>query len=371
MGTRHKIVVRSPNWIGDQILAYPFFHYLREAYPSSHIAVVCSPWVEAVQFRNLVDEVHLLPKVKGASLWDKWQSLELGAEGLKQAGPWDLGICLPNSFSSAWLFYRSGVKRRRGYATDGRGFLLQESLPWSRKSISHRAEAYVRLVTEAPLSLPPVSEFWGTYPSNDLDPKIPGVLEQLNVETAWPASTPLDLHPFQIPGEYYVLAPGSTAESRRWPVERFAALARLIVDETGWSGLIVGGAGESSIARQLASDPSLKLVDCTARGPVTSYWKVFREAQFTLSNDSGLAHMASLCGSPVQVVWGAGNPRRTEPLGPGQVRVLFNPVACWPCESNLCSQPSERRLECLRGIFAEAVWKEIKAGIGAPSWNLK
>ena len=29
-----KILIRAPNWIGDQILAYPCFQYLRAGYPS-------------------------------------------------------------------------------------------------------------------------------------------------------------------------------------------------------------------------------------------------------------------------------------------------------------------------------------------------
>ena len=94
---------------------------------------------------------------------------------------------------------------------------------------------------------------------------------------------------------------------------------------------------------------------------MTSYWRIFQQAQVSVCNDSGLAHVASLCGSPVQVIWGAGNPKRTEPMGPGKVRILFNPVECWPCESNFCAHVSDRKLECLKGIFPEAVSVEIES----------
>jgi ADP-heptose:LPS heptosyltransferase len=113
----------------------------------------------------------------------------------------------------------------------------------------------------------------------------------------------------------------------------------------------------------LVSDPSLRLEDWTDRGSVSSCWPVFQNAKFTLSNDSGLAHLASLCGSPVQIAWGAGNPKRTEPIGPGRVQVIFNPVSCWPCERNICFQPGEARLQCVKGITSEALWKEIQSGI--------
>ena len=159
---------------------------------------------------------------------------------------------------------------------------------------------------------------------------------------------------------YWVLAPGSMAASRRWPVERFAALAKHIAHTTGLSGLVVGGTAEIAVAKQLCQDPVRQLTDFVARGPVAAYWQVFRQAQFTVSNDSGLAHVAALCGSPVYIVWGAGDPGKTKPLGPGPVRILHYPVDCWPCERNVCFQPQERTLACLRGIHAEAVLKEIQ-----------
>src|SRR5579862_1664808 len=104
-----KILVRSPNWIGDQILAYPFFHYLRAAYPKARIGVACVPWVEAIQYRHLVDEVILLPVAEEAGRMAKISTLENGARMIRERGLWDTGIILPNSFSSAWMFFRAGV----------------------------------------------------------------------------------------------------------------------------------------------------------------------------------------------------------------------------------------------------------------------
>lgn len=354
-----KILVRSPNWVGDQILAYPFFYFLRKAYPSSHITVASVPWVQSIQFRNLVDEVLALPVPFQNNFSSRFRALESGADILKKAGRWDLAICLPNSFSSAWLIYRSGARMRRGYSTDSRRILLNQPIPWEKRGICHRADAYVRLLPEESGVHESVRDFWGVPPVNDLDPGTPGVLTSFNAQEAWP-----DSEPFDPPKEkYWILAPGSQADSRRWPVERFASLARQIASETGLTGIIIGGANEIGIAQKLGEDPSLKLLDWTGRGSVGSYWRIFKNALFSVCNDSGLAHVASLCGSPVQIIWGAGNTKRTEPLGPGKVQISVNPVDCWPCEQNKCFQPLGKQLECLKGIYSDGVWKEIKAGI--------
>jgi ADP-heptose:LPS heptosyltransferase len=247
-----------------------------------------------------------------------------------------------------------------GYATDGRRFLLTNPLPWEPEKIGHRSEAYVGLLPEA--AKPPrkfsLTEFWGVPPENELDPGIPSVVK-FEPKNAWSSAEKLSA-PLTEP--YWVLAPGSVAESRRWPLENFANLARKIYAETGLTGVVVGGVSEAPIASRLCEDPDLKLKDFTAQGSVASLWPIFQNAQFTVSNDSGLAHVASICGSPVQIIWGGGDPKRTEPLGPGRVRVLFNPVDCWPCERNTCSQ-TVSKLACIRGIDSDQVWEEMKSGL--------
>ncbi len=358
MSSTQRILVRAPNWIGDQVLAYPFYHYLRQAYPRAHITVACVPWVQAMQFRNLVDEVFIINRPAGDSLRARWEAVEDSARELREKGSWDVGYCLPNSLSSAWLVFRAGARERRGYAVDGRGLLLKPSLSWEKRSSVHRSEDYVGLLPKEHQPKRPVREFWGLPPENELDPGIPPVVE-FDAQKAWP-----DAEPVAPPDEpYWVLAPGSQAESRRWPAERFAELAREIHAQTQWRGVIVGGPGELAVADELAHDRSLGLLDRVAQGSAASNWKFFAHAKFTVTNDSGLAHVAALCGSPVQIVWGAGNPKHTEPLGPGRVRIMFNPVECWPCERNTCALEPARKFECLRGIAPDQVWKEIQSGL--------
>ena len=366
-----KILVRSPNWIGDQILAYPFFHWLREAYPRARIVAACVPWVKSVQFMDCVDEVIVLPRAKGKGFMARIRALEDGAAELKSAGPWDLGITLPNSFSAAWELWRGGALERRGYSMDSRGFLLSQKLPPLRSDVkSHRADVYAGLLPEARMADRPASEFWGLPPeakisiesvgefADPADTGVPGVLEKFDAARAWPDADPVD----PPAPNYWVLAPGSAAEARRWPVDRFAELARLIAKETGLIGLVVGGVAEAPLAERLCDDDALKLVDMTAIGSPATLWKIFRGARFTVSNDSGLAHVASLCGSRVQVIWGAGDTQVTRPIGPGKARVIFTPTDCWPCERNRCERPTGRKLECLLGISPDAVWKEIERG---------
>jgi heptosyltransferase-2 len=336
--TPRTILVRAPNWLGDQILAYPFFYHLRHGYPEAQITVACVPWVASLQFRHLVDAVCLLPQSQ--TIWAKAWALEAHSAMLRAQGPWDLGLCLPHSFGSAWLLARARVRWRRGYRTEARGWLLHESLDWQPWRLQHRAEAYVQVLPDA------------VRPSHVRQ----AYSAPFDAAAAWPIDPPL-LPPSE---PYWILAPGSMATSRRWPLEHFAALAQRIAANTALTGLVVGGNAEASMAQHLCANSTLRLRDYTARGAVSQYASLFQQAHFTVSNDSGLAHVAALCGSPVYIVWGAGDPTITAPLGPGPVHVLHHQVDCWPCVRNVCQQPPARQRACLRGLDPETVWKALR-----------
>lgn len=362
--TVRSILVRSPNWIGDQVLAFPFFHYLRKHFPRARITAVCVPWVEDLQFRDLVDDVLILPQSQGASVLERFRFMVRAGKEAALRGPWDLGISLPNSFSSALYLYLAQCKRRRGYRWDGRGIFLNEGLPWKIGAHRHRADAYLELLPgEIPRALlKPASDFFGIPAENDLDEPIPGEVEAFIAEKSWANSHKSWDWVSPPSGErYWVLAPGATAESRRWPMSRFGELAEKIYRNLGYRGLVVGGVKESVLADELVERYPEALLDYTARGPVVALAPIFKNALFTVCNESGLAHVASLCGSPVRIVCGAADPRRTKPMGPGMTEVSFNPVECWPCEKNVCFQSPDKKNQCLLGMSSERIWDDLEA----------
>lgn len=330
-------------------MAYPFFHRLREVFPNAHIAAFCVPWVEHIQFRNLVDDVITASVPTRRGLRAKVGSLEAASRLARSLGPWDIAISLPNSLTAAWQIFRSGAADRWGYGGDGRSWLLTRQVADDGQT-RHRSDTFMRILPEPLWPTEPASEFWRA--PRDRPRFFP--LEEAWGE--WPA-LPTPEEPF------WILAPGSIAESRRWPLERFAELARRIFAERGLRGVVVGGDGDLPLGQTLCADPRLGLVDCVARGPVPVLRRLFARASFTVANDSGLAHVAALCGSPVQVIWGAGNPRHTCPLGPGRVRMISTPIRCWPCERNTCQRTDGPAYECLDAIAPEMVWQQMWGGL--------
>ncbi len=177
-----KVVVRAPNWVGDQIMAYPFFVQLRKR--ASHITVLARPWVQSLQYRHLVDEV-LSPDAHINADW---------------------AITLTPSLSSAFALYRMGIKKRTGWAKDGAWLFLNDIHRYD--NACHRSELYVRLL-DAPLIDEPFVQ-WGAACIEP--PKRP----------------------------YFVIAPGSRALSRTWPEAKFLAVAEKLAMHYQMPGLIIG-----------------------------------------------------------------------------------------------------------------------------------
>ncbi len=343
-----RILVRAPNWIGDQVMAYPFFAELKKQYPKSWITVVATPWVASIQFRGYIDEVIVLEKPKSRGVWAKFKSLVDTAKKIREAGPFDLAITLPNSFGAALLFFLARIPQRRGYATDGRDLLLTDPVTWDPDPEFHRADAYLGLVPKDQPHLVPAKNYWAVE-AKPFDPI-------MHWATHLPFEPPLK--------PYVVVAPGATADSRRWSTDRFAEFSKRMIAR-GFDVVVVGGPAEAEITREWIKK-GMDVINTAGLGDVAQTWKLFRNAQFTLCNESGLAHVASLCGSSVHIVCGAADPRRTKPIGPGPVINAVNPIPCWPCEKNQCEFEGNRKNACLEGISVDRIVLETLRYLNSP-----
>ena len=115
--------------------------------------------------------------------------------------------------------------------------------------------------------------------------------------------------------------PGSGSEKKNWPAERFAAVARWMVDELAAQLLVVQGeADERAVVqlerllqnRKFTRARGLTLVELAA---------VLERCALFLGNDSGITHVAAAVGTPVVALFGNASPSVWEPRGE-QVRVV-------------------------------------------------
>ena len=109
-----RIVVRPPNWLGDAVLALPAMAAVRRHFPRAHLTIAA----RAVG-RGAVPRGH---GRRGPITCIELPADTRAAVGARsKAGASTSASCFPNSFRSAWQFWRAGIRERWGYATSGRG----------------------------------------------------------------------------------------------------------------------------------------------------------------------------------------------------------------------------------------------------------
>jgi heptosyltransferase-2 len=165
---------------------------------------------------------------------------------------------------------------------------------------------------------------------------------------------------------FVVFAPGAAyGRAKQWLPERFAELATLIINELGWSVVMVGSKVDRAACQEiLASLPGTgtrmnRLIDFSGKSDLASLAGVLAIARAVVSNDSGAMHLAGAVGARVIAMFGATNERRTSPLTSGPdappPAILTHEVFCRPCMLREC--PIDHR--CMRGIAARAAFEAL------------
>ncbi|MFP1625340.1 glycosyltransferase family 9 protein [Streptomyces sp. 5K101] len=124
-----------------------------------------------------------------------------------------------------------------------------------------------------------------------------------------------------------VLHPGADAGARRWPPERFGAVAREL-HRSGHAVVVTAGAGEGALAHQVACAGGLPAGAVLGGGddvPFERLAALVGQARCVVVGDTGLAHLATALGTPSVVLFGPVAPRLWGPPADARHRVLWHP----------------------------------------------
>ena len=176
-GPVRQILVRGPNWLGDAVMCEPSLRGLRRLFPQASITLLVKPSVAGLfELHSAVDRIFLYDdKGRHAGLAGKWRL----ASDLRQHG-FELAVLFQNAFEAALLTTAAGIRRRYGYATDGRSLLLSEpvAIP-DRKAPIHQVDYYWHMLR--PLGLTGQPGQPELFVSPDEERSIVGRLQQAGI----------------------------------------------------------------------------------------------------------------------------------------------------------------------------------------------
>ncbi len=140
-------------------------------------------------------------------------------------------------------------------------------------------------------------------------------LAPLGIDLAWDDRV-LNVAPLR--SEDVLVHPGSGAAAKNWPAEHFAAVIRALDRPVR---LIVGEADEEAAASIEACLG--RRLERLERPPLEELAARLAGCCAYLGNDSGVSHLAGLCGAHAFVLFGPTDPRVWRPLGPDVAVLRF------------------------------------------------
>ena len=313
-GKPGRLLVVLPSWLGDAAMATPTLRLLRDALPGSFVAGLARQGVaDLLAGTPLLDEI-LVERASGVMGPKR-------AAGKVRPLRFDAALLLTNSFSTALATRIAGIPRRVGYDRDGRGMLLTHRLhapEWPGSSARKRrwapvsAVAYYYAAGRSLLGDPP-------SPFEELDDPMavlhPGVVMELPISDADRASgaAVLGSAGVELGESFCVLNPGANNPAKRWPAERFAALADHLASAHGLRVLINTGPGEEEVGRAVqAACAAARPARLADHGQTLASLKaILARARLLVTNDTGPRHLAAAVGAPTVALFGPTDPRWT------------------------------------------------------------
>jgi ADP-heptose:LPS heptosyltransferase len=142
------------------------------------------------------------------------------------------------------------------------------------------------------------------------------------------------------------MLPGANWETKRWPIERFAALTAPLKQRFGLETVVAGGNAVSALTNQIPAD-----FDLTGKTTLRQTIALLERADLVIGNDTGPMHIAAAMCRPLVALYGPTSPRRTGPFG-RMDSVLQVDLPCSPCLSRTCSHQS-----CMQWLELDSVMR--------------
>ena len=333
----------GPSWLivrlgalGDIVHALPLASALRAWRPDARI-----DWLVDVRHRAILAHVDGLSSVVAVDTRRLRGPTGLFAviRGLRAAG-YDLAIDAQGLIKSAALAHLAGARRILGLGPDH----LRE--PLARWAYDDQVAPRGPHVVDKALALAAAAGAPAGPPAFALRPPVSDIVAQVRSRLGIGSAQPFAL-----------LNPGAAWPNKRWPADRFGALAREIQRRHGWRSIVAHGPGEDALAASVvsaASGPDGRVAELAPSTGLGDLLALLAGASLVVSGDTGPLHLAAALGRPVVGLYGPTDPARNGPWSADDVTV--SRVA-------LCRCSHQRRCHAARWCLDDVSVEEVAAAV--------
>jgi heptosyltransferase-2 len=326
------IVIRTPNWLGDTVMALPMLAALRAAEPGARITLV-GRWATLLAGQGVADVV--LPYPRSLALRRRL-ARALAAERA------DVAVLLPSSLESALAAWRWRATRRVGYATDGRSALLTDAVPLPAPRL-HQVDEYATLLAPLGVSAVAAAPAWTLRRDDAMDGQIARLLAEAGVAAD-----------ARLVGLHLGAAFGS---SKLWPAEAFGRLAHRL-DAAGLTPVLLGTGDDADTAARVIRAAGGPIASLVGRDRPALLPRLLARLRCLVSGDTGVAHLAAALDVATVTLFGPTDRRLTAPRGRDS-RTLDRAAPCSPCFLPRC--PIDH--VCLTRIEPDEVLRQVRQAV--------
>ena len=335
-----RILVIRLSSLGDVLLTTPVLRLLREYCPAAQI-----DFLTRVAYKDLL---CANPCVDRVLLFDPQQGLRQTLHTLRQRR-YDLVVDLHRTLRSHLLSRGVMATRKLTYAKRTARRALLVRLGWNTlRAMTPVPELYAAPLRRVGMTAPlPPLELHLTPASRDA--------MRTYVQQALPHSMEWPL---------LALAPGAHWPTKRWPVERFAAVAQELAQAQRAAVVLLGGAEDVPLAQELCQRLRVPVLDSTGKLSLMHTAALLQQCRLLLSNDSGLMHMATALRVPVVAIFGP----TVQEFGfypfKAYAQVISIDLPCRPCSTKGSARCPRGHHQCMQqvtvaqvGAAAHSLWR--------------
>lgn len=298
-------------------MATPGLRALRAGFPDARISVQLRPGLEGLLTAcPYVDEI-----ISVDSYHRGFSALAREGIELRRRGGFDLGVCIPESISSAVLQRIAGVRSIVGYSGGVRAPLLHHPVAvpsqWGARRLVAR-EHFVLGLMDA-IGCKERGTHLELFTTTAEETHVDAMLQEHAAST----------------GPMVVLAPGASfGSSKCWPATSYARVGNAL-SKRGARLVLLGATSEAKLTAEVAEamiEPALDLAGRVSLGEAKA---VIRNAALVVCNDAGARHIAAAFGVPSIVFLGPTSLEKTN-LNLEGIEVFQTDHACRPCYKRTC-----------------------------------
>ena len=339
-GPSAVLVVRLEPTLGDNVLFTGALRALRDAFPDRRVVLVCHPRMASFwRHLALADRVEPYPyatRSLPAFLRRAGRARDFARADLRdEAFECALVPRVDADHDAALIAFYSGAPRRVGFESaatlrkavlnDGFDRLLTEVL--TANPNEHEVDAAKRLVAKV------------AHAEIPCEPFIPA-----DGQAQARADERLRALGFDFGREAIALSLGyGSSALKRWPAQRFAELARVLVARPAQL-VVLGTTAERGLLEEFRREFPGPLLDLVEDGAIEETAAILRRCGAFVGADTGCLHLAAAAGIPVVGLYGSSSVARFGPRG-DRALVATTTIACSP------SNRSDTTDRCTRCVF--------------------